>query len=203
MSNIVYILTNEAMPDLVKIGKTDRELNIRVQEISRQTGVPLPFEIYFACEVDNMDIVESSLHDAFLDHRINPRKEFFRINPERIVSVLKLLQKEDITPKYDLLEDEQEKNAINIAKERRARFNFKFVDIAVGSELRFYYDENIICSVASDREVLYADETTSLNQLTLKLLKDTGRVWKSVQGPAFWMYEGESLDDRRRRLESE
>lgn len=59
--------------------------------------MPLPFEVYFACEVENMREVEKSLHDAFLDHRINPKKEFFRLNPERVISILKLLQKKDVT----------------------------------------------------------------------------------------------------------
>jgi len=149
-----------------------------------------------------MELTEKSIHDAFSDHRINPKKEFFRINPERVISILKLLQKKDITPRVDILEDEQEKNAISIEKERRSRFNFKFAEVEIGSILTFYYNQDITCSVASDHEVLYEGQVTSLNQLTLKLLKDTGRVWKSVQGSAFWLYEGETLDERRRRLEA-
>jgi hypothetical protein len=70
MKQIVYILTNESIPDLVKIGMTDERLDERVKELSRQTGVPLPFEVYFACEVDDMRKVEKSLHDAFMDQRV-------------------------------------------------------------------------------------------------------------------------------------
>ena len=33
-----------------------------------------------------------------------PKREFFRINPERVVSILKLVQLEDITPSDDYVE---------------------------------------------------------------------------------------------------
>ena len=38
----VYILTNEAMPGLVKIGYTMNDPAIRAEELSSDTGVPLP-----------------------------------------------------------------------------------------------------------------------------------------------------------------
>ena len=44
MSNIVYVLTNPAMPGIVKIGKTNRDdPQVRMNELYT-TGVPLPFE---------------------------------------------------------------------------------------------------------------------------------------------------------------
>ena len=55
MADTVYILTNEAMPGLIK-----KQLY--------STGVPLPFELFYACEVSNCVSVESKLHDAFGDH---------------------------------------------------------------------------------------------------------------------------------------
>lgn len=203
MSQIIYLLVNESMPDLIKIGMTDERLEERVKELSRQTGVPLPFEVYFACEVENMREVERSLHDAFLDHRINPKKEFFRLSPERVVSILKLLQKRDITPVTDEFDGAEEKNALNIAKERRSRFNFTLADIKVGETLEYYHDNTITAVVVNEREINCNGEIGSLNQITLKLLKNSGRIWKSVQGPAFWLYKGETLDERRRRQEDQ
>lgn len=203
MAQIVYILTNEALPDLIKIGMTDERLEERVKELSRQTGVPLPFEVYFACEVENMREVERSLHDAFLDHRINPKKEFFRLSPERVVSVLKLLQKRDVTPVTDEFDGVEEKNALIIAKERRSRFNFTLADIQAGETIEYYYDNTITAVVVNEREINCNGEIGSLNQITLKLLKNSGRIWKSVQGPAFWLYKGETLDERRRRREDQ
>lgn len=74
MVDIVYILTNEAMPGLIKIGCTNGELASRIGQLY-STGVPLPFELFYACEVSNCSTVESKLHDAFGDHRISKGRE--------------------------------------------------------------------------------------------------------------------------------
>jgi hypothetical protein len=55
MPNIVYVLTNEAMPGLVKIGRTTDGVEARISQLSVATGVPLPFECYYAAEVPDMD----------------------------------------------------------------------------------------------------------------------------------------------------
>ena len=48
---IVYVLRNEAMPNLIKIGKTKRkDLQARMSELY-STGVPFPFECLWAGEV--------------------------------------------------------------------------------------------------------------------------------------------------------
>jgi hypothetical protein len=200
MPEIIYILTNEAMPDLIKIGMTDN-LERRVGELSRASGVPLPFEVYYACEVESMTEAEPALHDAFLDFRVNPKREFFKMNPERVVSVLRLLQKKDVTPNNDIVESKEEQVALDMARSRRPRFNFEAAKIPIGSQLKFLYDETKVCEVASRTEVMHDGRVQSLNQLTLEMLRGSGRIWKAVQGPAYWLYEGETLDERRRRLE--
>ncbi len=48
MSEIVYVLTNPTMPGLIKIGRTTN-LEQRVKSLSSDTGVPLPFEVFYAC----------------------------------------------------------------------------------------------------------------------------------------------------------
>jgi hypothetical protein len=48
--SIVYVLVNRAMPDLVKIGKTERDIESRIKGLDT-TSVPLPFECYYAAKV--------------------------------------------------------------------------------------------------------------------------------------------------------
>ena len=48
---VVYVLTNPAMPNLVKIGKTElQDVNIRLAQLYT-TGVPFPYDLAFACKV--------------------------------------------------------------------------------------------------------------------------------------------------------
>ena len=79
---IVYVLTNPAMPKLVKIGKTGRGVETRLNDLYT-TGVPLPFECAYAARVEDMDKVEKAFHNAFGPYRVNPRREFFEIEPEQ------------------------------------------------------------------------------------------------------------------------
>lgn len=90
MNDIIYILINEAMPGYVKIGKTSTSLEQRIRELSGSTSVPLPFTCFYACTVNDSGFVEHQLHDAFDNNRVNPRREFFQIAPERVVAALKL-----------------------------------------------------------------------------------------------------------------
>ena len=56
---IVYVLTNEAMPGIVKIGRTSGDtVERRVAELSRATGVPLPFRVAVARRVHDAVKVE-------------------------------------------------------------------------------------------------------------------------------------------------
>ena len=78
MAGYVYCLTNEAIPKLVKVGKTARDPLVRAAEISAATGVPTPFEVAWARQVPDMDKAEKALHNALSDYRLTRRREFFR-----------------------------------------------------------------------------------------------------------------------------
>jgi hypothetical protein len=199
MEGIVYILINEAMPGYVKIGKTSTSVEQRILELSRSTAVPLPFECYFAARVANVDRVERAFHDAFGDYRRNPKREFFKVAPERVVAILKILALEEVTPSPDAgVESEEDAAAIEDARERRAAFNFRMVDIPAGAELKFIRDENITCTVAPDQKhVIFEGEEMSSSEAAGKAM---GSKWP-VRGPAYWTHEGELLSERRNRLE--
>jgi hypothetical protein len=192
---IVYILTNPAMPGLVKIGQTTKEIDERLRELYK-TGVPLPFECLYACEVDDCELVETSLHKAFYPNRINPQREFFEIDPEQAISILKLFQKKDITPKINEEINSNismvEKEASEKYKKRRPPINFTEMGIPIGSKITFIYgnitDEAI---VSSDRRVKYKDENEerSLTQLTREILD----IDYNIQPTKYWEYNGKSL----------
>lgn len=199
MTDIIYILTNEAMPGYVKIGKTSTSLEQRIRELSSSTSIPLPFTCFYACTVKDSAFVEHQLHDAFDDSRINPKREFFQIAPERVVSALKLAEIEDITPKKDFVETKEDQEALHQARARRSAFKFSMVDIPVGAELIFSRDENKKAKVIDDHSVEFDGEITSLSTSAQKILGyDYG-----VAGTDYWMYDDETLDERRKRLDNQ
>jgi hypothetical protein len=203
MTEIVYILTNPVIPDLVKVGRTNN-LEERVRSLSAHSGVPVPFEVYYACVVRDSVKVEKHIHEGFGDHRVNPKREFFRINPERVLAILKLVEEQDITPSRDFVEDADEQQSLNKERTRRLNFTFSSIGIPVGSTLHFVRDANITVKVVDDRNVEFEGSATPLSQCTLALLK-RDYDWKSQRaiGIDFWAYENDSLSERPNRLEDE
>lgn len=192
---IIYILINEAMPGYVKIGQTTN-LEQRIRSLDT-TSIPLPFECFYACSVKNSNFVEKQLHDAFMDQRVRSSREFFEVSPERVVSALKLAEIENVTPGNDFVESQEDQQALNQARKRRSIFNFEMVDIPFGAEIVYVNDENIKAVVIDKKLIKFDDEITSLSASAQKLL---GYPYQ-VQGTVYWMYEGETLDERRRRME--
>lgn len=195
MKEIVYVLTNEAMSDYVKIGRT-ADLKQRLQSLYR-TPVPLPFECFYACTVENAQEVEAWLFEIFDDRRVSRKREFLEIAPERVAAALRAKTIEDVTPKQAYTESNEDKVALDKARSRRDRFNFSMVAIPVGAELTFSRDESIKAKVVDDRHIEFRGEVVSVGKAADSILNYT----HSVAGTLYWMYEGETLDARRRRIE--
>jgi hypothetical protein len=201
MSEVVYLLTNPTIPDLVKIGRTT-DLEQRMRQLSTHSGVAVPFECFYACTVNDGVAVEKALHEAFGDHRINPKREFFRISPSRIQAILRLFEVNDETPTTEIVEDQQELEALHREQARQGRFRFDLVAIPPGSTLVFLKDESIVARVVDNQKIEFEGEITSTSNAARKVLHRMGYNWKQVRGPSYWTYEGETLEERRSRLES-
>lgn len=204
MSGIVYLLINPVMPGLTKIGKTNIDgLETRLQSLYN-TSIPIPFQCFYACEVEDPDLVEKKLHDAFGDQRVNKKREFFEIDAERVKSVLELLALNDVTPTEEKFEDADDKVAYEKASEIRSRINFKMLDISIGSKLSFSKDENIVATVTTNRTIEYNGEEISISAAAADILTSQfGYKSRHVSGSDYWTYEGEKLWERRHRLERE
>ena len=84
----VYVLTNESMPGIVKIGRTSKEPNKRMDELYT-TGVPTPFELAYSVQVSNAKAVENEMHRLFGKVRIAGNREFFKVSAKKVVAQLK------------------------------------------------------------------------------------------------------------------
>jgi len=193
------------MPDMVKIGITDN-VERRVKELSGSSGVPLPFECYYAVKVsEDAKKLEKKIHEGFDKQRVRREREFFYTSPENAKSILELLEimgGENVTPKDDIVESQEEKQALDEARKLRIRFNFSMLDIKPGEILKFKKDNSIVCEVHDETQVKFRDKVTSLSNSADIILKEMGYEWLSVQGPRWWVYEGKTLSELRNERES-
>lgn len=86
----VYVMTNAAMPGLVKIGRTARDPSLRAAELGRHTGVPHPFRLVGAIWTDDAKATEKAVHARLGAARVNGRREFFRCDPDEAVSAARM-----------------------------------------------------------------------------------------------------------------
>jgi hypothetical protein len=188
MLGFVYILTNEAMPGLIKIGMTDQDdVESRIRGLDT-TGVALPFQCYYAAKVEDNRKVERALHTAFGDFRIRPNREFFRLDPYKVKAILEVLELEDVTPRIEIVESPEDIQALRNANIKAGRFKFSTASIPVGSTLNFVKDLSITATVIEDTWVEYQGQRHSLTTAALEALIQCGYNWSSVQGPEYWLF---------------
>ena len=199
---IVYILTNECMPNTIKIGITEN-LEQRIKQLDN-TSVALPFECYYAVEVLDASVIEKKMHQGLDDYRIRQSREFFNTTPERAKSLLEIAEVmggKNVTPTTDIVDTPQDQEALDKARNTRKRFNFQMLGLDEGSVLEFKKDSTITCTVANETQINFRNELTSLSLAAHTVLKEMGYDWTTVSGPAFWCVNGMSLYDMR--LEAE
>ena len=93
INGYVYILSNPAMPGLLKIGYTERDVQERVKELSN-TGIPSPFEIEAVFESSKPYQDEQKIHNYFSKFKDSNNREFFNIDlKEALNTIVKLLSK--------------------------------------------------------------------------------------------------------------
>lgn len=189
--NVVYVLTNPAMPGLVKIGYTTQiDANTRIAQLYT-TGVPVPFELKYACKVLNAEEVEKALHLAFAPNRINAKREFFQIEPEQAIAILKLLHTEDATAEVERQPSPLDAESVAAGaqlKAKRPNLNFEEMGIPLGAELHSLHGEHT-ATVIGPKKVRYNGEDMSLTAATRVVLG----IDYSVQPSPHWAYLGKPL----------
>lgn len=106
----VYVLSNEYMPGIYKVGMTTTSPETRAKELSSATGVPFPFKVESAYHCEDPARSERDIHAALQDARINDSREFFQEDLEEINGVFEEYcealvggKVEDLAMRYDII----------------------------------------------------------------------------------------------------
>lgn len=198
---LIYVLTNECMPGLVKIGMTTQTIKARMSNLYG-TGVPVQFECIFALRVpvDDLRKVEQIIHLTYEDVRKNPHREFFEIaDTDKLLKWLRGLcdafhLQEEVTDEVNTelnnvsFADKAYEEEVALEKKSRAKnFTFPGLGIAPGTTLYYKGDQSITCVVHDDRKVLYNGEVLSLSNVSKQLLG------YHVQPTPHWLLEDGTL----------
>jgi hypothetical protein len=180
---------------MVKIGYTaqDESANKRIAQLYT-TGVPVPFTIEHAGKVYDGAAVESALHTAFDPYRVNRRREFFRIDPDQAVVILRLLELEDVTAQVAQQPNEIDAESLAAAEQLRSRrpnMNFQEMGIPDGAILTSADQLGTTVTVVYPKKVRLGEDEMSLTAATRQVLG----IDYSVQPSSHWTFDGRSLRD--------
>ncbi len=209
----VYILTNPSFKDdWVKIGKSSRPVDIRSKELDN-TAVPLPFEIYATLKTVKYEQVEKLIHktiDRLTDLRIRQNREFFNVSPAKALDILKdistTLDDAEIDEVYLGENRKPAKQQVETEdfhkRQQRPRFKFSMINIPIGATVVFT-PTGIEVKVADDDKVEYEGRLYKLSPFVGTFMpKEKQNTSGAYQGPKYFSYKGEILDDLRTKIEN-
>jgi hypothetical protein len=123
----VYVLTNRAMPGLVKIGYSTKDPALRARELEG-TGQPHPFVLVFDVVVFDPRDVEQEVHRLLAG--CHEAKEFFRTSPAYAIDTIRSAIM--TLGKAPLLESFEQSNAEIVAEAPLFESNFSTAICPIG-----------------------------------------------------------------------
>lgn len=181
----IYIMTNPALKDMVKIGYAT-DVESRRKQLST-TALPYEYEIYATYETSG-NLEDKKLHKMIdnlnPDLRISKNREFFVLSPEDAYELLESIATISGT--------KEKLKKVKIAptkkqKTKRPPVNFAKCNIPIGAELVYVEDSSVVAIVVDERKVQYNDEITSLSAISDRI------KGYSTSGPTFFTYNGKTV----------
>ena len=100
---------------------------------------------------------------------------------------------------------DKEYDGTKAIKSKRPRTTFALVQITKGSILSLDIDEKTTVKTIDDKNMveLSNGDKKSMSEAADILMQERGKKWQGVSGPWHFIFEGESLWERRLRMEKE
>ena len=85
MKGWVYVISNTAMPDLIKIGYSNKDPQLRARELDH-TGSPAPYVVDYEMHTSEPRFIEQKVHTALSQYNVG--KEWFRCSTEEAIVII-------------------------------------------------------------------------------------------------------------------
>ena len=181
----IYIMTNPALIDMVKIGYATN-VEERRKQLST-TALPYEYEVYATYET-NGNLEDKKLHqlvdDLNSDLRVSKNREFYVMTPEQAYQLLEAIA--IISGSTKRLKKMKQVH-INM---KRPPIDFIKCGIPKGAELIYMEDPNIKVTVVNNHKVKYKEELTSLSAIVKQL-----KGYKHVSGSLYFTYNGKAITE--------
>ena len=93
MKGWIYIATNEEIPNLIKVGKTESDPDERAKQLSSPTGVPGETRIVYSAWVDDYHDIERAVLSNLDEKKVTKTGEWIRAETDEVIAALKTVIK--------------------------------------------------------------------------------------------------------------
>ena len=181
----IYIMTNPALVNMVKIGYA-QNVEERRKQLST-TALPYEYEVYATYET-NGNLEDKKLHqlidDLNSDLRVSKNREFYVMTSEQAYQLLEAIA--IISGSTQRLKKIKQPHINNV---KRLPIDFIKYGIPKGAELIYTENHDIKVTVVNNYKVKYKDELTSLSAI-VKQLKGY-----NVAGLSYFTYNGKLITE--------
>ena len=176
--DIVYVLTNPDIQGVVKIGRT-KDLEKRLRTFN--TAAPRPYVCAIAVDVAprNASTLEKALHTAFTPDKAPNAREWFEMDPERVVAILREWPGRDVTPTT--------RTTKTMPKtKKRPPLNFPKIGVPLGSTL--------VCRRTGEKAIVTGPRRVRFRGANMSLTAATHKILKyNTQPTPHWTYGDKTL----------
>lgn len=154
---VVFILSNQAMPDFVKVGFTT-DIEGRMRELERVGATPFPWGCVYAAEVENPGAWMRMVREVYSKSKVTAPCFFQAVVAEGIEGVFLLAKGKEVKLGSGRKQTPVEAETKSRKKEN---FNLEMLGIEVGAELEFAGEEaEAVCRVTQVKppRVIYGEE---------------------------------------------
>ncbi len=189
----IYIMTNPALKDMVKIGFA-ADVEARRKQLST-TALPYEYEVYATYETSG-NLEDKKLHRMIdnlnPDLRVSSNREFFVMSPQEAYDLLEAIATiSGTTGKLKKVKSSESKKQTV----RKPPVNFARCGIPIGARLVYIEDPSVVATVVSERKVEYNSEITSLSAISDAI------KGHSTAGPSMFAYNGKKVSDIARETQ--
>ncbi|WP_461672457.1 GIY-YIG nuclease family protein [Priestia megaterium] len=142
----LYVLINDSMKGLVKIGITSISPRERARNLSNNTAVPTPFKVAYEIFVENCEELERKIHTELEEFRVNQRREFFNYPLNKAIELVQFYSKKETNSQ------EENYESIEILDYLKEKYSI-YINRNVTSVKLYQTKERVSLEVTSDYKI--------------------------------------------------
>ena len=136
MKGWIYVISNKAMPELLKVGYSMKDPELRARELDH-SGSPHPYVVEYDMLIENPQPLEQKVHHILSQYREG--KEWFRCTPEVAINAIKFIAEDRAIIESFKKADREKVERLSVEKEEEEKMAS---DTSAAEQIHSEFEQN-------------------------------------------------------------